>query len=266
MATIHTRPGPTAQEPRLRATVDGWSAWLSRRLVAPSEEMAAAFREAFHLPRGRFRVIPNAPAAQPAPPGFDREGFRRALGGDDTRRLVVTIARLQREKGVADLIVAAGRLRDRFEGLRFAVAGSGAEEDSLRRQVEEAGLADTVQLLGTRSDVGSLLAAADVFCLPSHREGLPISLLEAMQAGLACVATRVGGIPDLVSDGVDGLLVDPADVDDLVMALDRVLRDADLTNAMGTRARVLVAERYSIAAAAAAYAELYDELAGLGPH
>ena len=265
MTTIHTVSGPAAEDTRLRATADGWSSWLSRRLVAPSAEVAAAFRESFHLPRARFRVIPNGPAAEPPPPGFDRERFRREIAGEGVGRLIVTVARLQPEKAIDDLLAAAVRLRDRVPGLRIAVAGSGPEEEALRGQLERSGLSESVFLLGSRSDVGLLLGAADVFCLPSRHEGLPVSLLEAMQAGLACVTTRVGGIPGVISDGVDGLLVGPSDPEALAEALQRVLLDTELARSLGERARAVVDQSYGIGAAAAAYADLYDELAGLAP-
>ena len=270
LATIHTVPGPTAEDSRLRAWADGWSSWLSRRLVAPSQEVADAYRQAFHLPGGRMRVIPNVPAAQPAPADYDGAALRREIGGEDVEHLVLTVARLQPAKGIDDLVAATALLRERLPGLRVAVAGSGPQEEELRAQIGQAGLSDSFRLLGTRSDVGSLLAAADAFCLPSRHEGLPISLLEAMQAGLPCVATRVGGIPGLVQEGEEALLVEPADVDGLAAALARVLGDRELAAGLGERGRALVRRRYDVAAAAASYADIYDELAatkapGSGP-
>lgn len=262
LATIHTVPGPSAEDSRLRALADGWSAWLSRRLVAPSAEVADAYRAAFHLPASRMRVIPNVPAAEPPGEGFDREGLRREIGGEDVEHLVLAVARLQPEKGIDDLVAAAAPLRARLPGLRVAVAGSGPEEEALRARIAVAGLEDAVSLLGTRSDVGALLAAADAFCLPSRHEGLPISLLEAMQAGLPCVATRVGGVPGVLDDGVNGVLVEPSDPETLAAALERVLTDRAEGSAMGAAARELVRERYAAAAAARAYADVYDELVG----
>jgi glycosyltransferase involved in cell wall biosynthesis len=260
LATIHTVPGPTAEDSRLRAQADGWSSWLSRRLVAPSAEVADAYRAAFRLPQGRMRVISNAPAAQLPANGFDRETLRREVGGEGVEHLVLAVARLQPEKGIDDLVAAAAALRPRLPGLRVAVAGSGPEEEALRARVESAGLSGSFALLGSRADVGALLAAADAFCLPSRHEGLPISLLEAMQAGLACVATRVGGVPGMIADGVEGVLVEPADPAGLAAALERVLADREAGRAMGERARALVHKRYDVAAVAAAYADVYDEL------
>jgi glycosyltransferase involved in cell wall biosynthesis len=253
-------PGPTAEDSRLRALADGWSAWLSRRLVAPSAEVADAYCVAFHLPASRMRVIPNVPAAEPPGEGFDREALRREVGGEGLEHLVLAVARLQPEKGIDDLVAAAGPLRARLPGLRVAVAGSGPEEGALRSQIEAAGLTDSFALLGSRSDVGALLAAADAFCLPSRHEGLPISLLEAMQAGLPCVATRVGGVPGVIEDGIDGVLVEPSDRDGLAAALELVLTDRAAGQAMGGKAKDLVRERYAARAAASAYADLYDDL------
>jgi glycosyltransferase involved in cell wall biosynthesis len=263
IATIHTVPGPTAEDSRLRAFVDGWSSWLSRRIVAPSAEVADAYRAAFRLPPGRLRVIPNVPAAEAPSKDFDRDALRREIGGEDVEHLVLAVARLQPEKGIDDLVAAAASLRERLPGLRVAVAGSGPQEEALRKQIESSGLAGAFTLLGSRADVGALLAAADAFCLPSRHEGLPISLLEAMQAGRACVATRVGGVPGVIGDGVEGVLVEPADPQALAAALERVLTEAEAAEAMGARARALVRERYDVAAAADAYARVYAELLGL---
>ncbi len=262
LTTIHTVPGPAAEDTWLRGFADGWSSWLSRRLVAPSAEVADAYRAAFHLPRARMRVIPNVPAAQPPPPGLDRQALRQEVAGEGVQHLVLTVARLQPEKGIDDLISATGALRGRLPGLRVVVAGSGPEETALRARIEAEGLTSSLILLGTRSDVGSLLAAADAFCLPSRHEGLPISLLEAMQAGLPCVATRVGGVPGMVTDGVEGLLTEPADPGGLAVALERVLVDPDLAGRMGAGAQELVRSRYDVAAATSAYADVYDELVG----
>lgn len=209
-----------------------------------------------------MRVIPNAPAAQPASADFDGAALRREIGGENVEHLVLSIARLQPAKGIDDLVAATALLRQRLPGLCVAVAGSGPQEEELRARIEQAGLSGAFRLLGTRSDIGSLLAAADAFCLPSRHEGLPISLLEAMQAGLPCVATRVGGIPDLVDDGAEALLVEPANADELAGALGRVLEDRELAARLGERGRALVRRHYDIAAIASSYADIYDELAG----
>ena len=119
-----------------------------------------------------------------------------------------------------------------------------------------------MRLLGPRADVGEVLASADAFCLPSHHEGVPLSMLEGMEAGLPCVVTAVGGIPDVATDGVTALLVPPRAPDALAAALTRVLTDAPLAAALGSAGERLVRERYSLASVARRYAEVYGELTG----
>jgi glycosyltransferase involved in cell wall biosynthesis len=262
--TIHTLPGPRSEDNRARRLAEGLTARLSNRLVAPSAEMAAAYAAAYHLPRSRFRIVANAPVAAP-PPGFDREAFRGGLLGGRPGRLVLCVARLEAEKGIDDLIAAAELLRATRPDVRVLVAGGGTEHERLRDRIERGGLGDSVQLLGPRTDVGQLLAAADAFCLPSRYEGLPVSLLEALAAGLPCVVTAVGAVPALVRDGESALVVPPAEPPQLARALELVLGDATLAARLGRMGQVLVREHHSLPAVAARYADLYEELIGLAP-
>lgn len=259
VTTVHTMPGPLIEDSRARARADGVTARLSKLLVAPSTEVADAYAAAFHVPRERFRVVPNAPAAAPPSNGFDRDALRDQLDAG-SGFLVLCVARLQREKGIDDLVAAAALLRERVPGLRVAVAGDGPEQERFEQAIAASGA--PVSLLGHRGDVGPLLAAADAFVLPSRHEGLPISLLEAMAAGLPSVATAVGGIPSLVDDGGSGLLVPASDPPALAAALERLAGDRDLAQRLGGEARRVVERDHSPAAVAAAYADIYAEVAG----
>jgi L-malate glycosyltransferase len=262
MTTLHTMPGPSVEDTRLRVFADGWSSWISRLLVAPSDQIATAYREAFRLPPDRLRVIPNAPRWEPLPDDFDREAVRLEVAGPGVETLVLVVARLRTEKGIGDLLDAAALLRDKLPGLRVVVAGAGDAEAELRTQIAVLGLDGHVRLLGHRSDVGALLGAADIFCLPSLHEGLPVSLLEAMRSGLPCVSTRVGGIPSLVQDGVDGLLVDPGDPPGLATAIARLAADPEAGLKIGQMARRVVENDFDLARVVGTYADLYDELRG----
>jgi glycosyltransferase involved in cell wall biosynthesis len=259
LTTVHTMPGPLMEDSRARALADGWSARLSALLVAPSVEVADAYAAEFKLPRERFRVVPNAPAAvDPGP--FAREALRAEIA-PGAGKIVLCVARLQREKGIDDLVEAALRLGERAPGARVLVAGDGPERETLKAAVAASGAEERIALLGHRGDVARLLVAADAFVLPSRHEGLPISLLEGMAAGLPSVATAVGGIPGLVEDGVSGLLVAPDSPDQLADALARVLEDGELARRLGEAGRRVVEERHSPAAVAGAYADIYAELA-----
>jgi glycosyltransferase involved in cell wall biosynthesis len=172
------------------------------------------------------------------------------------------VARLEAEKGIDDLLAAAELLRATWTGLRVVIAGGGAEEQRFRDRIHDDRLGDTVSLLGPRTDVGHLLAVADAFCLPSRYEGLPVSLLEALQAGLPCVVTAVGGIPGLVRNGGTALIVPPRQPPYLAAALERLFSDPQFAARLGEAGRVLVRDTCSLPAVVAQYADLYDELAG----
>ncbi len=261
VTSIHTMPGSTLTDTRAWLLADRLTAPLSQRFVAPSALVADACARHYRLGRERFRVIPNAPAAAPVA-GVDPAAVRAELFGPEScRALVVCVARLVPGKGVDDLIGAAAALGEAVGGLRFAVAGSGPEEARLREAITRHGLQDRFRLLGHRDDVARLLAAADVFCLPSHHEAAPISLLEAMSAGCVCVATSVGSIPEMLGGGRCGLLVAPGDAAALAAALERVLTDAALARSLAAGALEAVRRRYRIDVVTDRYVELYRELA-----
>ena len=162
-----------------------------------------------------------------------------------------------------DLLVAVALLAPRFPALRLVLAGSG-DLAAWRRAARERGIGDRVELTGWL-DAGAReahLARAAVFCLPSHAEGLPMALLEAMAMGRAVVASRVGGIPEAVREGDNGLLVPPHDAPALAAALARVLDDAGLRARLGERARMTVAQHYSTEAVCGRLAAIYNDLAG----
>jgi len=175
--------------------------------------------------------------------------------------LVAFAGRCREGKGVFDLLDAVSELAPRHPALRLEFAGDG----DLGRLVERAaalGIDERVRLrgwIGAR-ERDDLLARAAVFVLPSHAEALPVSLLEAMAAGCPVVASRVGGIPDLVQDGVNGLLVPPRDPEALAHALRTVLDDADLAARLGREARATVAERYTLERALERLEQVYGAL------
>jgi glycosyltransferase involved in cell wall biosynthesis len=261
VATIHTMPGRASEDSRARQLADGWTARLSAQLVFPSDEMAAAYGERFRIPRERLATFGNAPAALVPRDRDDVAALRSELLDGRAGPLVGCVARLKPEKAIGDLVRAAALLLGEHPGLRVVVAGGGPEEQALRELASSLGVGDAVSLLGPRSDVGALLATMDAFCLPSRYEGLPLSVLEAMQAGLPCVVTAVGGVPDLITDGETGVLVRPGDPESIAGGLRRVLGDAAVAQRIGTAAAAHVERTASPAAVAARYADLYERLA-----
>ncbi len=160
------------------------------------------------------------------------------------RNVLLFLGRLERAKGVFDLVDALVELRATHPDVRLVLAGD--DVDGLGRYAEERGVADAVHLAGWvgPEQKRALLDSAAVFVLPSYAEGSPISLLEAMAAGLPSVATAVGGIPDVVADGVNGMLVEPGDVAMLARVLRKLLDDRMLRARLGTAARETVRLRF----------------------
>ena len=185
-----------------------------------------------------------------------RAKLRSELGLAPGELLIVSVGNLYPVKGHAVLINALATLRDRV-GWRLAIAGRGEEEQRLRAQAATAGIGDRVHLLGFRDDVADILAAGDLFTMPSLSEGLPLALVEAMSFGLPVVVTRVGGVPEVVSDGVEGLLVSPSDPGALATALAALLDDAPRRQRMGEAARTRALRDYALSTMADRYERLY---------
>jgi glycosyltransferase involved in cell wall biosynthesis len=154
-----------------------------------------------------------------------RTAMRAELGVPTDAVLVGTVANLRRNKAYPDLLAAARRVCDASDHVRFVAVGQGPLEAEIRAMHARLGLGDRFALLGYRDDATRVMAACDVFCLASHYEGLPIALMEALALGLPVVATDVGGIREIVTDGEQGVLVPRAAPAQLADALLRMTAD-----------------------------------------
>jgi glycosyltransferase involved in cell wall biosynthesis len=174
---------------------------------------------------------------------------------------VVFLGRCEAMKGIFDLLEAGGALRAQVPTLRIECAGDG-DLGKVQRYAQALNLGARVTLRGwlARGDGEDLLARAAVFALPSYAEGLPMSLLEAMAAGCPVVATPVGGIPDLVTHDVNGLLVPPGNPQALADALQRILRDRALAARLGNAARQTIANRFNAERSLERLEQVYAEL------
>lgn len=209
------------------------------------------------IPRHKLMTIPNgidpARIAAAAPPGATRQ----ALGIAGRGPVLGIGAKLRPEKRIVDLIEAVSHLRPEFPDLALLIAGIGGEEQRLRQAAADHGVADAVHFLGLRRDMPDILRALDVMVLPSSREGNPMILLEALAAGVPVVATRVGGIPEVIEHGRNGSLVEPFRPRALADELARVLRDRELRARYGREGRRTFEERYSAAAMGRRYTAIY---------
>ena len=260
---------------RLVTTVHGWVKHTRRtpfyygidRLCLPYYDRVLCVSEDLRercltvgVPEKRCVLVEN---------GIDEEGFRRTLEiaeakrrlGIPARRFVVgAVGRLSSEKGFDLLIRAVDSLLTAGFDLELLIAGEGDQADFLQKLVSDLGRSDRVRLLGYHSDPAALYQAMDVFALSSHREGLPNVLLEAMAMGVPVVATKVAGVPALVRDGQNGLLVDAGSADALTMALSLLLGDSSLKDRLGEEGRRTVEAGYNFRERIRKIRAIYDEL------
>jgi glycosyltransferase involved in cell wall biosynthesis len=192
--------------------------------------------------------------------GVDVGRFNGRRGGSGLS--IASVGRLSEEKGHRYLIEAMPRIRGAYPGAVLSIAGDGPERGALERRAQELGLDSSVRFLGQVNDTPDLLSGTDVYVQPSLYEGLGLSIAEAMAAGCAVVATRVGGVPALVRDGATGVLVRPADPAALAEAVVGLLSDAARARSLAEAARVHVARHFSLRRMVERYEALYEELAG----
>jgi glycosyltransferase involved in cell wall biosynthesis len=227
------------------------------RYLAVSRAIAAELVERYRWPAAKVEVVHNAvePSrfAVSAPPGL-----REQLGASDARPLVLTAARLDEQKGHSFLFEALARVPDAV----LALAGDGEERAPLEALAARLGIADRVRFLGRRSDVPQLLAACDVFALPSLYEGSSLAVLEAMAARRPLVSSAIAGTDELIEDGRDGLLVPPGDSAALARALERLLVEPQLRDTLAAGAYERVEREFSREQMARRVTAVYEELLG----
>jgi glycosyltransferase involved in cell wall biosynthesis len=244
---VHTRHGRDAHATPRQIAMLRHLARMANRFVCVSGEIGELSRAQGVAP-SRLRTILN---------GIDIDRFR--FIGPDPAGPVVTVARLSPEKDVANLVRAAAIAAERAPNLRVEVAGGGACRADLDRLAAELGVADRVAFLGEVRDVAAVLRRASLFVLPSRSEGIPLTVLEAMARGLPVVATRVGGLPEVIEDGRTGLLVPPADPAALARAIVEVLDDPRRGDDMGHAGRRRVERCFDVRRMVEQYEDTYLE-------
>lgn len=258
-STVHNSVGPPGP---LRKFANRVLARLTDGVVGCGDEIAGALQSQ-GVPAERILSIPN---------GIDLQRFQGACGEgvreefDLGKKSIVLgmVGRLHMQKGHEVLFeclaaMSAAQRRD----LACLVIGVGELEQRLRARVEQLGLGDTVIFTGSRTDVPRLVAALDLFVMPSLWEGLPIALLEAMASGRAVLCSSVGSIPGVVHHGENGWLVEPGNAQELRDGLLALISDAGLRARLGARAREQVIVRFDVERTAMAYNRLHARAAGL---
>jgi glycosyltransferase involved in cell wall biosynthesis len=195
-----------------------------------------------------------------ASPQTPRAAWRAKQGFSNEDVLLVCVARFAPQKN-HDLLVSAfakGPASD--PRAHLVLAGQGVLRAQLQIRVNQLGLTNRVHFLGLRTDIPDVLGAADIFVLSSDYEGNPLSVIEAMAAGLPIVSTAVGGVPELLQNGREGFIVQPGNADGLSEAMVTLLKDSDLRRTMGRAAALRAKAKFDVSAMVRAYEELYEEV------
>jgi glycosyltransferase involved in cell wall biosynthesis len=227
---------------------------LVARYIAVSQDVASHLVRRFQVPDAKIVVIPNAVDEAEIAAGFAHPAIDWPVSA--RRKAALILARLEPEKGVDVAIDAIAKVDD----VDLVIAGTGSCRATLEAKVAQLHLGDRVHFLGQRDDPASLLARADVFVLPSHVEGLPLSVLEAMSAGVPVIATDIGGTREAIENEKTGLLVLAGDARALATAIRRVFADPDTAADRASAAREVVAREFTSSIIAARTAVLYKSL------
>lgn len=246
---------------RLRTLLDRAAAGLVDNYVTSCRAVAQILNERERVPATRITIIYNGleaavlarPAGEQHPPGWPLPPGALALG---------CVGRLAVEKGQDVLLEALVRLNNTGKELHTVLIGTGAQAAVLAARAAHADLAGRVHFTGERRDIPAWLACFDLFVLPSRWEGISLALLEAMAAGLPVIATAVGGTPEVVEDGVTGLLVLPNDPRSLARAIQRLVEQPALRLSLGQAGRERVASHFNLEGSLRQLDKLYRSLLG----
>lgn len=250
--------GPERNRTRIRSFLDrSTSNWVTR-YIASCQAVSQTMQEREGIPASKIEVIYNGVESA------QQYETIRPMGWPGRVELptLVYAGRLSPEKGLLTLIQALGIVDKSPVKFQCLILGEGSTSEAITREIEHTGLKEKIFLLGKKSDIGAWLQHCEIFVLPSIWEGASIALLEAMAAGLPVVATATGGTPELVEDGISGILVPPADPTALAGALIQLLGSVELRDKMGKAGYKLVHENFRIEITVDRISALYSGLLG----
>ena len=227
-------------------------------IIGVSSQIAARYKADGEV--SRVTCIRNGIDLEGKSVQVNRWQIRKDLGIDSETCLIGTVGRLTPVKGIPYLLDAARILLRQGANVKVLVVGDGSIRQDLLAQAGNLGVGERVVFLGHREDTDVLLQALDIFVLPSLSEGIPMALLEAMAASRPIVASRVGGIPEIIEDGVEGYLVEPMDVNNLAERCRRLIESPDVARKMGEQGRKRVDSEFSATAMADRVVSVYKEV------
>ena len=263
IATLHTLERPDGlNRHSLRL-------WLMQRVLSNAHDrvicLSPAIRDiAARHGLGRAPLVALANGIPLPAADLPARGMRQSFGIPTGVPLIATVAVLRPPKGIDILVAAMPAIRAAVPDARLLIVGDGSERARLEEMAARPDLAGAVSFAGYRDDVADILREADLFVLPTLWDALPTMVIEAMAASLPVVASRVGGLPDMLRDGIEGALVEAGRPDALAAAIIPILRDPVLRAAMGKAARLRAEQEFSLQGQVGRLAALYDEVAMSG--
>lgn len=260
VTTVHGWVKFTRRTP-LYYSIDRFAMRYYDRVIAVSDDLQQRCLTA-GIRAERCQVIKNAIDCQQYQRTLSIAEAKRQLGIPVERFLIGAVGRLSPEKGFPLLIRVVDRLIRAGYDVALVIVGEGDDQAALTDQISKLGQADRIQLLGYRSELLPIYEALDCFALSSLREGLPNVLLEAMALGVTVVATRVAGVPSLISDGITGLLVEPGDENELFEKLQSLQSNKALQSDLGSAGQALIARDFSFQRRMERVGDVYNNVLG----
>jgi glycosyltransferase involved in cell wall biosynthesis len=247
VTTVHNSRDLTAPfiKTLLYEKVMQMNALLDSNFIAVSPSVHK-YLTTLHIRSERISMVPNGIAIPDPSRNHDRSELRRSFGWDENHFVVIVVGRLESVKGHAFLIEALKSVVQIHSNIRCFFAGDGRERHALQSQVKASNLENYVHFAGFREDISSLLAASDLFCMPSLSEGLPYALLEACACRLPVLVTQVGGMAEFLKQGETAVMVSPQNAETLSKGLLSMIEDPRKAKAMGDAAFELVRQQLSI--------------------
>jgi len=230
---------------------------ITDKIVAVSEDIKKDIVKYDKIDPSKILIIPNGIDTERFSLDRNAAGLRKEFSLKDNDIILGFVGRIVHAKGLEYLIDALSHLGKEFKNMKLLIIGEGYLLDGLHEKSKRENIHDRIIFTGRRRDIPDILSCFDIFVMPSIAEGLPNALLEAMAMGKPIVATTVGGIPEVIKNGFNGLLVPPGDPVTLAAAIKELLDDRQLAARMGQAARDLVVTRYSIKETAQKWQSLY---------
>lgn len=242
---------------------------LTQKVIEEADQLVAVSRdlkesaEVLAQPKREIRVIYMGCDTEAfRPDEAARERIRRLWGIPPQEKIILFVGRLVEAKGIFELLEAFSRLQTQPSKTHLMLLGDDRDRLRLENRVKQNGLNDVVHFVGVRphSEMPSWMNAADLLALPSHGEGLPNAIVEAMACGIPVVVTNVGGIPEVVEDNKSGFLIEKGDIDSLTAVIEDLLKDEEKRKEMGAYGRSVIEQSFSWQKSAKALRGLYDEI------